>query len=282
MPRGYRLFVITLGLILAGAAPPKKEPVTQTAAHQVSPTQAPPADYSPYPDKQADSCYQAKDHDSADLCAQWRAAIAAEKASNAAWWGNLIGGVGAALSFASVILVIAALRQTERSLSAASAANEIARDTAKSQLRAYVMAEDQFMIGFYRNGPTEFTVKLHNRGQTPAHNVRVWSVVGGTTENPDDFKVFRRPEPGFHQSASVLGPGNFMLHSNDCQAPLSGDAYLSVVMGGVKFVFAGVISYDDIFGKSHKTTFKQFYIGNGNFKPTEGDLLACGRGNTSN
>ena len=282
MSRSDRLFYAAfVGLAVAGAAPPQKQAVGAQTADQVSPTPTPTNDYAPYPDKDADRCYQAKNHDSADLCAQWRAAIAAEKAADSTYWGNVVGGIGAALSFLSVVLVIAALRQTERSLKESMEANDIASQTAKRQLRAYVMAEDQTIDGLWRGGPTTMTLKVYNRGQTPAYNVRVWSVVTGTLENPDQCKIFRRAGEKFHQSTIDVGPGNFVVHGNDCQDPLDGNAYSGIVAGDLKLIFAGVIKYEDAFGRTRRTTFKQFYAGNGNSATITSDLSACGRGNRS-
>jgi len=116
MLTGYRSIILALGLILCGATPPEKQAVHTQAPEQVEPSSSSTPDYTPYPDKYAEACYGSKNHDSADLCAQWRAAIAAEKAAETTRWGNIIAGIGAALSFFSIVLVICALRQTEKSL----------------------------------------------------------------------------------------------------------------------------------------------------------------------
>ena len=102
MLRGYRLLVLALGLVLAGAAPPKEGGIGKAPAEKIKPSAPKTPDYSAYPDKEAESCYTAKDHDSADLCAQWRAAIAAEKAAKATEGGNLVGGIGAEIGRAHV------------------------------------------------------------------------------------------------------------------------------------------------------------------------------------
>jgi hypothetical protein len=140
MPRGYRCIIVALvGLTLCGAAPPEKQPVSTQAAEQVSPSAEPAPNYSPYTGYNPDPCYQAKNHDTADLCAQWRAAVAAEKAAEATHWGNLIAGLGTTLSFISILLVFFALRQTERSLRAAHTANE--------QAAAQFLAENRPWMG---------------------------------------------------------------------------------------------------------------------------------------
>jgi hypothetical protein len=97
---------------------------------QVQP--APP--YAPYGPLSRDSCYRSENHDTADLCAQWRAAVAAEKAASAAKESVTWTIVGTILSFAALGALLWTLRQTERALAEAKRGNEI---TASSQ-RAWI------------------------------------------------------------------------------------------------------------------------------------------------
>ena len=85
--RTYFGAVIVAAILLGGAGPQQKPEVPSLATQQAQPAQPlPPVaavtapQYTPEPDRNADGCYNARDHDAADLCAQWRAAIAAEKA----------------------------------------------------------------------------------------------------------------------------------------------------------------------------------------------------------
>ena len=167
--RNWGVLVAVAGLALAGAAPTKEDGVSKDAAAQVGPPAAPTLNYAPHPNVKADNCYQAKDHDAADLCAQWRAALAAEKSANFTWWGNLIGGAAALFSAASVILVIFALRQTEKSLKAARDANSIAREIGEAQTRAHVHI-DSAKVGFLGN-LLSLDVVYKNTGQSPAHEI---------------------------------------------------------------------------------------------------------------
>lgn len=128
------------------------------------------ANYAAYHSKQANRCYNAENHDSADLCAQWRAAVAAEKAAETAWWSMWWVIIGTALSGVGLAALIYTLRQTERSIIAASHSNEIAQDTAKRQLRAYLYPG----VSQVRISKDTNTVKcpvdiyLRNSGNTPA------------------------------------------------------------------------------------------------------------------
>ncbi|HET6940575.1 MAG TPA: hypothetical protein VFH89_00285 [Sphingomicrobium sp.] len=173
-----------------------------------------------------------------------------------------------------------AVDDTSKATKAIERQNEITEDTAKRQLRAYVTTEDHDIVGFFRGGPTTLRTKIYNRGQTPAYDVMIWSIVCGTLDDPDTYKVKQRKKEDFKQSRSMLGPGQWILHENACQAPLDGDAYVGIVAGKLKLIFAGVVTYRDAFGKRHFTIFRQFYTGEGNWAVTKADLLACGRGNT--
>jgi len=265
------------------------------------------ADKAIQPPEEKQPCTEPYGREESDLCAQWQAADAAKKAADWAWWQMIFSGlgvlgIGVTLWFnkRAIDIALGASDDMERSLaiaaqgaqgmqSAATAMRRVAivgreqldhaRDSANRQLRAYITTEDHAIAGFWRNGPTVFHLKVWNRGQTPAYDVRIWSIVTGTQGDPDRAKIFKVVNDSFRQSAAVIGPGQAIVHDNDCQAPLNGDSYASVVMGGGKFVYAGVVTYRDAFGKRHFTTFKQFYVGNGNWDTRADDLMACGRGN---
>ena len=82
MGRRGRFLVVLGAAVSLSAANPERQQRNQAQAEHNAPV-PPRAAYAPYPNWQSESCYKAQDHDSADLCAQWRAAIAAEKAAKA-------------------------------------------------------------------------------------------------------------------------------------------------------------------------------------------------------
>jgi hypothetical protein len=192
MSRGYwGIFLAALGcLILAGASPPNKvAPATkaeqrQAPAPRVSPAPAP-KEYRPYSNRNADRCYEAQDHEAADLCAQWRAAYAAEKAAKAAERGNWIAGGGALLTFVSVILIIGALAQGRE-------ANAIAKKDFESTYKPWLLPriEGSYLEGSKVNmgkgngKPRAISahVWIENIGEMPATVVR--QNVYLATENP--------------------------------------------------------------------------------------------------
>lgn len=137
MLSGYRSIVVALGLILAGAQQPTEQAKDggggaqqqhATSSQATTPTPTPEPTYRPYPNRHADACYQAKDHDAADLCAQWRAAIAAEKAVHEAGRATTWAIVAAFLSFITVAGLIYSIWQTNGALREARKGNKIAQE----------------------------------------------------------------------------------------------------------------------------------------------------------
>ena len=99
----------------------------------------------------------------ADLVAQRKSAL----------WTSIMGLaalMGMGLSAIGVYLVWTTFRATRE-------ANDISRDTAKRQLRAYLIGKDHRIERFFNNGRTKFVVHLHNSGQTPAYEVRCVTLV---------------------------------------------------------------------------------------------------------
>ncbi|WP_147418770.1 hypothetical protein [Sphingobium terrigena] len=86
-----------------------------------------------YPERYSDACYKSPDHDKADLCAQWRAAIAAEKAAKEAARATNWAIIATLLSAAGVGGLIYTLFQTNGALTEARRGNRI---TMKANARA--------------------------------------------------------------------------------------------------------------------------------------------------
>lgn len=92
-----------------------------------SPSVAAEPTYRPYPRYNPDPCYNSKDHDSADLCAQWRAAMAAEKTTQEARRATTWSIVATLFSFLTVVGLIVSLSQTQGALAEARRGNLIAQ-----------------------------------------------------------------------------------------------------------------------------------------------------------
>jgi hypothetical protein len=264
----------------------------------------------------ADDCYKSKNHDSADLCAQWRAALAAEKAAERALWNNWISAIAAFFSLVSVLLVIHALRQTDRSLiiaqrerasstrravagandtatalatakqnaETAAAHIQIAKDAAERELRAYLNPENIIVTDFVVGKRPCFQFKPANSGKTPAYKFRSSVLLIWTLEtDPHDVKVFFRGSMSEGSgSCSVVAPGEgntvdfghaMVLGSKDVEA---------VMDGTMLFLFCGILSYYDAFGRRRLSTFKTYLRPELLSKKGFAPLSNCERGNNSN
>lgn len=164
MPRGYRLYIVALGLILActnyayaksGNEQADAQQSVAASLDRIASRYDDAAERAQRADQEEGPCGEGKYGSNSDLCAQWKAADAA---SDSAWWA----WAAAISSIVGTAGVVAALGIGWHS-------NYIARDTAKRQLRAY--------IGFTNwsvktvKGKTIYTTGIQNFGQTPAYRL---------------------------------------------------------------------------------------------------------------
>lgn len=161
MSRGCRyIFLAIAGLAIAGAQQPAEQTQAASRPQQAQTTPkptTPPAQtaqppYRPYTDRYSDACYNAQNHDTADLCAQWRAAIATEKAAKEARIATIAAIIGVVLSLATVVGLIVTIWQTHGALGEARRGNRLnlaferrsrreSRKAAEDQERALAIAE---------------------------------------------------------------------------------------------------------------------------------------------
>lgn len=200
------------------------------------------------PNKQAEPCHPGDDRRYSEMCAQWKAADAA---SDSAWWA-WAAGLSAIISTVAVLVAIGLTYQ----------ANQIARDTAKRQLRAYVFLNRlicrEELDGEGKPGLYSFIAEWKNFGQTPAQNVKVfancWHWHG--SKLPPWFTF-----PDLHShwgledgQPNMIAPGERIeITPNGGQFP---PELKHEVRNGWRRVFCwGWITYDDQFGQSHKVTY---------------------------
>jgi hypothetical protein len=238
MLRGYRRIIIAAvgWLTLAAAQQPAEHKnsnqsgaqTTKTAKSSLPPAEASSVNevdnFTAYPGYNPDPCYRAKSHDKADLCAQWRAAIAAEKSAHEARRATNWSVAATFLSFIAVVGLIVTLWQTSGALGEARRGNilamrenaratrraaasaretvqaldaavrsadaadkhvQIAEQSAQAQIRAYIVAERVFFSVM----PTEkficIEVIIKNAGLTPA---RITKVTAGLWIAPATYK----------------------------------------------------------------------------------------------
>lgn len=241
----YRGVVIALaGLALLGASPPQQRQdagQAQSASAQVNqpslPRAAVEADETP---EGGEPCREGSDNRNSDLCAQWKAADAAESSANAAWLlgvaGVIIGilTLGAAIAAASYAKQAAeagfgAIKQGEKALRQSDR-------TAKAELRAYVVVNDASYDFAHMKAPPVVSLRLVNVGQTPAYDVCATGVLRFAEEPPTNLRFDMRKEP-----RTILGrdiPINMEIVSDDDLGQPGGGRLLHAV---------GEIRYTDIF-----------------------------------
>lgn len=231
MPRGYRIAVFAAFgcLILVGASPPpsgkasaQKANPQRNASEQLSRIAAAieKQPSTPSPDR---GCAKSQDNRNSDLCAQWKAADAANDAARWSWWQIIIGGVGLILGGVTMGAAIAAALYAKRAAiatedtvgiarKAADGADEalaiaarnadaaqqqalIAQRGSVAQLRAYLAIEN-VSGALFAQGPmpdgnylvgVDIEFELKNYGQSIADNIGIEITLSPTNNGPDPF-----------------------------------------------------------------------------------------------
>lgn len=266
MPRGYRCVIVAaLGwLALCGAQPPAKQPertsgankatpAATTAAPTPLPAAGPPPKFAAYPGYDPDPCYHAEDKDAADLCAQWRAAIAGEKAAHEARRASTWSIVATVLNALGLIAVGAALYLTVQS-------NRIARDTARRQLRAYVsVAVMGLEVTEDSSGQLSlvFRTIARNGGETPAYSCRHYGTIMAIS-NDDAINRMSTAIPIYDPlsvGGSVIHAGEEFTSVMTNNAVLDAQAIRHLKAGKTNLFAFGVTSYVDTFGNRQRTDY---------------------------
>jgi len=206
-------------MILCGAHPAQDKSAVEASSRPTPPTSnsatqselkiaaQPATDFTPYPGYNPDPCYNVKDHNAADLCAQWRAALAAERAAHedrrAVNWSivaTFLSGIAVLGLFVTILQTTGALKEarranilamrenaraTRRALastketasaldaasSSAAAANkhaEIAERSVLVQLRSYLVVDKIRIAGIPQPDKIYVEIFIKNVGMTPA------------------------------------------------------------------------------------------------------------------
>lgn len=193
-----------------------------------------------------------------DSCQQWRMANAADQTVD---WARRQFWVTCG-EIVALILTIAvsgcAAIAASRAATSANEAVDVASDTAKKQLRAYVsLAPAGFIYDKYTQKP-KIRVEQSNTGQTPARNVRAWGMVDELDYPlPADF-VF--PEPDFGEAINTVHPGHkfYIPYEYNTSVPADHIKQMNIIAYNrevsKRFYFIGVIEYDDIYGRCRRKT----------------------------
>ena len=324
MLRGYRSIILAFaGLILTAAQQPTKQPQTTERQSQESnstndgaaPSEAAQPPYRPYADRYSDTCYNAQNHDTADLCAQWRAAIAAEKAAKEARIATIAAIVGTVLSLATVIGLIVTIWQTngalgearrgnrlnlaferrsrkearkatedqeraleiaERNAEAAAGLVRVSEDTAKRQLRAYVkFTMPQDNLSLEIGQKIVIKVKMINCGLTPAKNGSFKHAVGIAGQ---DWRWQNELPERSAENAVTIHQNEPYRSEMVSTFEFNQDHGKAIFENGQVIFARATFHYDDVFGDAHVT---QLSIEIGKHELETGQVKVARYGNIS-
>jgi len=133
-----------------------------------------------------------------------------------------------------------------------------AQETAERQLRAYVFVESHSDSEVHKpvvstDGQSVLPLKVFNRGQTPAYDVRVW--VGARILPPNIFPPARPPQ-GLKFHPIDLGPGSHVAIDGRLNGPWTEQEREGVLSGVMQIYVHGKIWYIDAFDNRQWTEFK--------------------------
>jgi hypothetical protein len=196
-------------------------------------------------------CIDPKSETEADLCAQWRSALATEESAEWTKWGVIASFIGITFLAWQIALTRQAVQDTGEATEAMREANDTARTTASAQLRPYVHVNDinWQAVGGGGEQYIEFKVRFINSGQTPAKEMQM-AVHGYFLERDDgpvDINIVLDPASQNHP----LGPGNEIMTPSFTV----GEADLTAVWRGDKQLFiASIARYRDNFSSEVRVT----------------------------
>lgn len=276
MPRWPMLApVVALGLVAASPAPQQKGPAQSEQANGGGDQRGTPkapliVEVIPAPQTKAQAAREER-----------------ERESQAATDRNMLVTNIALAVFACLQLVVTAITlfglkhakiAAEAADAAADAAKrsvEIATDTAKRQLRAYVTVTEAGIDHVEAGRQPKVRLVLKNSGQTPAHHVTLWLTA---SERPRPTPADAFAPPDFSelppQSKSPIAAGEPKVADLD-MGELAPE-FMSMFHEGRAMIYVyGAINYTDIFGDCWYTTFRMYY----DHTRGAGQLGACPEGN---
>lgn len=117
-----------------------------------------------------------------ELCAQWKAADAARDAANWSWLQLILSAFGVIGLGWTLWFNFRALSLSEANAAETKEALEIARDSEKRHLRAYIGVEEVEASGWTDDGAPIVRIGIKNFGQTPAFNVQYAAIVSDISD----------------------------------------------------------------------------------------------------
>jgi hypothetical protein len=144
-----------------------------------------------------------------------------------------------------------------------------AEETAKKQLRAYVIPFKGDVQRFGISEPPKASVRIRNAGQTPAYRMTAWVKIAKGNLSGNDFST---PDIPLHPD--ILGPGMERSIEASALRPLTSEERAAVVQGTETVYVFGEIRYWDAFNIEHTSKFRRMTrVINGQLQMSEGGAL---------
>ena len=206
-------------------------------------------------------CYHETDHDRADLCAQWRAALASEAAASSSSRANTIAIVSSIFSLLGIIglLVTLWLTRTANTFSrrAAVAAERTAQDSrqiGEAQARCYLSIEAVRAYISETDGRPRLLISIRNSGASPALET-TWTASVGYAPARSKTIRWHAPRPADPIRAAIAPGRVFDVPEVELDFPVDLAERAHVLRHGEWLQIHARLSVtaNDVFGKSVAT-----------------------------
>lgn len=206
-------------------------------------------------------CQSPKDQGQADLCQEWRSANYAEQGVNYTLVSLLFGLAGLVGVGITVFYSIRATRAATSATEAAVEANKIARDISTRELRAYVAPTSPTIRNLVVGQQPQIIYRPRNSGQTPAFNFTNITQFKTITEGSvHTAKIkFSAASIGGEGPTVDLPAGEPYIEQISTLPPLPQSTYDQLMSGEMKIVWAGLLTYRDLFGRTRRTIFRYYF-----------------------
>jgi hypothetical protein len=185
-------------------------------------------------------CQDRKDKRDSDLCAQWKAADAADNAANYAFWTLVISTFGTGL-------LVWTLWET--------------RDTSHRELRAYLRIEPVGEGVVQPDKKISWPFQIINYGATPATHCVIESSVVVRPPDWDWQKQTSLPHDTIVRPEITIHPDSPSVIKLEMDNPLPREVF-DAIMGGKAVVFGkGIVQYRDVFRRRRFTSFQVEFHG---------------------
>lgn len=181
---------------------------------------------------------------------------------------SLIAGLGAVagvcIAYRAFLTSIEAVNEAKRQAKAAEDQIEVAKDTERRQLRAYVMVESS-AVSINADGLPVVRIAVKNFGSTPAYDFRHWAcaVIRKFPDQEKDFLKNSLLVQAAEAPKSLIAPGGLIFkdYVGVCdranESPVLKEEIAAVREGSKEIFTVGVIKYRDAFRVEHVTHYRR-------------------------